>query len=64
MFRAICVQIGANGVIIVVDIITISVNITVIVDIRGIVCIVARRPQPPPLTLSPQAFFITKHPCP
>lgn len=51
-------------VIIIVDIIAIPVDVAVIIDIRGVICIVARRPQPPSVTLSPQAFFITYHPSP
>lgn len=50
--------------IIIVDIITIPVDVAVVIDIRSVICIVARRPQPPLITLSPQAFFITLHPGP
>ena len=36
-------QIWHNGVIVIVDIITISIDVPIIVDFRGIICIVARR---------------------
>lgn len=39
-------QIGPHTVIRIVDIIAISVHIAVIVDIRGIVTVIARRAQP------------------
>ena len=41
-------QCGANGVIIVVDIVTVVIDGAVIVDICSVVRIVAGRPQPPP----------------
>lgn len=41
-------QCGANGIIIVVDIVAVLVDIAVIVDIGGIILIVAERPQSPP----------------
>gem|GEM_PF-6896056 len=41
-------QSGANTTGSIVDIVTIDVDAAVIIDIRGIVTIVAGRPQPPP----------------
>lgn len=40
-------QCGANTVVVVVDVVAIVVDGTVGVDVRGVVCIVTRRPQPP-----------------
>jgi hypothetical protein len=45
-------QSGANT-IIVVDIVTIDIDIAIIVDISGIITIVARRPKPPPVITEP-----------
>ena len=45
-------QISSHTVIIIVDIITIIVDVAVVIDIRGIIRIVARRAKPPPSTLS------------
>ena len=41
-------QSGANTTRVVVDIVTIDIDVTIIVDIRGIVTVVAGRPKPPP----------------
>ena len=41
-------QSGANTAGVIVDIVTIDVDIAVIVDIGGIVTVVAGRPKPPP----------------
>ena len=41
-------QSGANSAVVVVDIVAIDVDIAVIVDIGGIIAIIAGRPQPPP----------------
>lgn len=41
-------QCGADGVVIVLDIVAVLVDVAVIVDIGGIILIVAGRPQPPP----------------
>ena len=46
--QAIWEQCGANGIIIVVDIVAVLVDVAVIVHIGGIILIVAGRPQPPP----------------
>ncbi|MCL2051843.1 MAG: hypothetical protein FWG91_08990 [Lachnospiraceae bacterium] len=41
-------QSGANTTIVIVDIVAIHIDIAVVVDIGGIISIVAGRPQPPP----------------
>jgi hypothetical protein len=48
-------QIGANTTVVVVDIVTIYVDITVIVDIGGIVTVVTGRPKPPPTSLTTES---------
>ena len=40
-------QCGADAVVVVVDVVAIVVDGAVIVDVGGVVCIVARRPEPP-----------------
>ena len=39
---------GPNTTVVVVDVVAIDVDVAVVVDIGGIVAIVAGRPQPPP----------------
>ena len=56
-------QISSHTVIIVVDIITIIVDVAVVIDIRGIIRIVARRAQPPPSTLSLISILVASRPC-
>jgi hypothetical protein len=41
-------QSGTNTAIVVVDIVAIRVDIAVIVDIGGVITVIAGRPQPPP----------------
>ena len=55
-------QCGADAVVVVVDIVAIVVDRAIVIDVGGVVCIVARRPQPPvsPYNRIPKSSLLLK----
>ena len=45
-------QCGANAIVVVVDIVTISVDLAIIVNICSVIRIITGRPQPPPRAIT------------